>query len=220
MLRSSLIDSFGFVSIFWRCFFLWDLRQRSRPPTIIIIINLGTTPGPQCTSSTACRVWYEAPTSFPSGGFNFSARDAAAQWKAWRTGSGVIGAQAGEVVGSNICRRDGVNRLQSLRHDAACVEERVAREEDGGKRVFRLVRGAHVTVTPSEPSHPGSPTSETSSASAMQRLTWHEGPRWQWAPAVGLELARGGARWVRMAFHDPSSFLFFSFYLLFSFLYF
>ena len=34
MLRSLLIDSFGFVSIFWRCFFLWDLRRRSRPPTV------------------------------------------------------------------------------------------------------------------------------------------------------------------------------------------
>jgi hypothetical protein len=177
-------------------------------------------PGPRRTSSTARRVWYEAPTSFPGGGFNFFARDAVAQWKALRTSGGVIVAQEGEVMGSNICRRDGFNGLRSLRHDAACAEERVAREEDWGEWVFRLVRGAHVAVTPSEPSHLGPPTSDTSSASSMHRLTWHEGSRWQWATAVGLGLARGGARWARMAFHDPSSFLFFSFYLLFSFLYF
>jgi hypothetical protein len=85
------------------------------------------------------------------------------------TGGGGIGARVGEVVGSNICRRDGVNGLRSIRHEAASVEELVARGEDGGERVFRLVRGAHVAVTHSESGHPGPPTSETSSA--MHRLT-------------------------------------------------
>jgi hypothetical protein len=89
----------------------------------------------------------------------------------WRIGGGVIGAQAGEAVGSHICRRDGVNGLRSLRLDAACAEERVARDEDGGERVFRLVRGAHVAVTHSESGHPGPPSCETSHASAMHRLT-------------------------------------------------
>jgi hypothetical protein len=36
MLRSLLIDSFGFVSNFRRCFFLWDLRRWSRPPTSML----------------------------------------------------------------------------------------------------------------------------------------------------------------------------------------
>ena len=87
--------------------------------------------------------------SFTSGGFNFSARDAAAQRKAWRTGGGVIGAPVGEVD-SNICRRDGVNGLRNPRHVAVSAEERVARGEDGGERVFRLASGAHVAVTHSE----------------------------------------------------------------------
>jgi hypothetical protein len=38
VLRSLLIGSFGFVSIFRRCFFLRDLRRRSRPPTLIKLI--------------------------------------------------------------------------------------------------------------------------------------------------------------------------------------
>jgi hypothetical protein len=31
-----MIDSFGFVSIFRRCFFLYDLRRRSMPPTMSV----------------------------------------------------------------------------------------------------------------------------------------------------------------------------------------
>jgi hypothetical protein len=87
------------------------------------------------------------------------------------TGGGGIGARAGEVVGSNICRRDGANGLRSLWHDTTSTEERVARGEERGERVFRLVRGAHVAVTHSESGHPGPPTSETLSASAMYQLT-------------------------------------------------
>jgi hypothetical protein len=66
------------------------------------------------------------------------------------TGGGGMRARAGEAVGSNICRRDGVNGLRNPRHVAASTEERVARGEDRGERVFRLLRGAHIAVTHSE----------------------------------------------------------------------
>jgi hypothetical protein len=82
--------------------------------------------------------------SFTGGGFNFSARDAVAHRKAWSTGGGVIGEPAGEV-GSNICRRDGINGLRSLQ------SRRDMRGGTGGARgkrrwaVLRLVRGPRVT---------------------------------------------------------------------------
>jgi hypothetical protein len=74
---------------------------------------------------------------FSGGGFNFSARDVAAQWMVWRDGSKEIGARVGKVVGSNICRRGGVR--------AADAEVELC-EEDGHARRWATAQWARRAI--------------------------------------------------------------------------